>query len=359
MSLAAAGRVRPEGRIFAAAMTLRTDVSLRDLHTFGTEARAARYAAFGSAEELRRLLEHPDLRERPVLLLGGGSNVLFVADPPGAVLANRVEGRTLLDEDERHALVRVGAGEVWQDVVAWTVSRGWGGLENLSLIPGRTGAAPMQNIGAYGVELEQSFHELEALDLRDGTLRTFGREACRFGYRESVFKHEHRGRYAILSVTLRLDKRAEPNLEYGAIRETLEAMGVRRPGIADVARAVIRIRRSKLPDPAELGNAGSFFKNPELDAEAFAALAAAHPDVPRYPLADGRVKVPAGWLIERAGWKGKRVGHTGCHERQALVIVNHGGASGAEIWAHARRVRDSVAERFGVTLQPEVNVIGA
>lgn len=343
---------------------LQSQVSLRSLHTFGTEATAPWFGTFASGEALLHVLEHKPVQKaiaqsgRPPMILGGGSNVLFVDNPKVPVLANRIMGRELLDEGSRYATVRIGAGEVWHDVVQWTVSKGWGGLENLSLIPGRTGAAPMQNIGAYGVELEQTFQELEAMDLQDGRLHRFDREACRFGYRESVFKHEHKGRFAILSVTLRLDKLAEPKLSYGAIRETLEEMGIAEPGIAEVSDAVIRIRRSKLPDPAELGNAGSFFKNPELDAEAFAALEAAHPDMPRYPLADGRVKVPAGWLIEKAGFKGQRIGQTGCHARQALVIVNYGQASGSEIWRHAQNVQRRVEELFGVRLHPEVNAIG-
>lgn len=351
------------------AQPLQAGVSLQALHTFGTKATAPWFGAFASGETLLRLLEQGPVRAAKAptpqtpqgampMILGGGSNVLFVGNPSVPVLANRVMGREVLDNGPRYVVVRIGAGEVWHEVVQWTIARGWGGLENLSLIPGRTGAAPMQNIGAYGVELERTFQELEAMDLRDGSLKRFDKAACQFGYRESVFKKEHKGRYAILSVTLRLDKQAEPVLEYGAIRQTLEEMGISEPGIADVSRAVVHIRQSKLPDPAVLGNAGSFFKNPELDAEAFAALEAAHPDIPRYPLADGRVKVPAGWLIEQAGFKGKTFGVTGCHARQALVIVNYGGAKGAEIWQHALRVQDTVEQQFGVRLHPEVNAIG-
>jgi len=217
----------------------------------------------------------------------------------------------------------------------------------------------MQNIGAYGVELERTFHELEAMDLQTGKITAFGRKACRFGYRESIFKREAKGRYAILSVSFRLDKQAEPILKYGAIQETLERMGITEPSIADVSQAVMDIRRSKLPDPAELGNAGSFFKNPELSADAFATLLERAPEIPSYPQTDGRVKVPAGWLIEQAGWKGKRHGETGAHAKQALVLVNYGQATGAEIWAHAQRIQSSVDDTFGVLLQAEVNVIGA
>jgi UDP-N-acetylmuramate dehydrogenase len=345
-------------------MSLHAQHALQDLHTFGTEATAPWFGAFASGEQLLQLLEQEPVQAalqtggKAPMILGGGSNVLFVDNPRVPVLANRVMGRELLDEGAREVLVRIGAGEVWHNVVQWTVEQGWGGLENLSLIPGRTGAAPMQNIGAYGVELEQTFQELEAMDLQDGSVHRFDQEACRFGYRESVFKREHKGRFAILSITLKLDKQAEPNVSYGAIRETLAEMGVSEPGIAEVSEAVIRIRRSKLPDPAELGNAGSFFKNPELSASDFAALESRNPEVPRYPLADGRVKVPAGWLIEQAGFKGKRVGQTGCHARQALVIVNYGGAKGEEIWQHALNVQRRVEEQFGVRLHPEVNAIG-
>jgi UDP-N-acetylmuramate dehydrogenase len=238
----------------------------------------------------------------------------------------------------------------------WCIERGWGGIENLSLIPGSVGAGPMQNIGAYGVELKDVFYELEAMKLDDLTVHTFSNAACRFGYRESVFKRELRNKFFIISVTFKLSKSAQLNTSYGAISTELQRMGVQEPGIRDVSNAVINIRRSKLPDPTLLGNAGSFFKNPEVDEQVFSALKAAYPNVVGYPTSPGRVKLAAGWLIEQCGWKGRVVGHTGSHKDQALVLVNYGGATGKEIWQLALDIKASVLEKFGVNIEPEVNV---
>lgn len=334
------------------------DASLRELNTFGVEAQAAWLAEIASTEDLRTVLADERVRGLDRLVLGGGSNVLFVGDFGGLVLLNRVRGIEVLDRDERTVRVRAGAGEIWHPLVMRAVAEGWGGIENLALIPGLVGAAPIQNIGAYGVELREVFVALEAMALDTGEIRVFDAAACRFGYRDSVFKHEAKGRFAVLSVTLDLDLRRDVNTSYGAIRHTLAEMDVGEPGIADVAEAVIRIRSSKLPDPAEIGNAGSFFKNAELDAARAAELLEENPALPQYPLEDGRVKVPAGWLIERCGWKGKVVGRTGTHARQALVLVNHGGATGKDVRDLAFAIRDSVRERFGVELRPEVNMVG-
>jgi len=339
-------------------LDIQRQVSLRPYHTFGTDARAAALGTADSAETLWTLWNHPEFRERPRMLLGGGSNVLFVRDYDGLVLLNRLGGLVEVDRDHAQVLVRAGAGVPWQQLVQYAVDRGWGGLENLSLIPGLCGAAPMQNIGAYGVELKNVFYELEALDLSSGATRRFDREACQFGYRESVFKRAAAGQYAILSLTVRLALRPELQLTYGAIRDTLAQMGVAEPGVREVSQAVIHIRQSKLPDPALLGNAGSFFKNPEVPAATAAALAERFPGMPQYPTADHAVKLAAGWLIEQCGWKGKRVGHTGAHAQQALVLVNYGGASGADIWQLALDIQDSVKQKFGVLLEPEVNRIG-
>lgn len=338
---------------------IQRQVSLKSFHTFGTEVRAEALAAFHSADELRQLLEVPEFRDKKKLFLGGGSNVLFLGDVSGLVLLNRIPGIAIEEEDSRVCVLRAGAGVVWQDMVSYAVTHGWGGIENLSLIPGCCGAAPMQNIGAYGVELKDVFEHLEALDLQTMEIRKMDRATCAFGYRDSIFKQSGAGRYVILSISLRLQKQPDLHLEYGAIKETLERQGIRQPGIRDVSEAVIAIRRSKLPDPAVLGNAGSFFKNPELSGEAFALLQQRYPDIPHYALENQQVKVPAGWLIEKLGWKGKRMGHAGCHEQQALVLVNHGGASGAEIWALASAIRDDIWDKAGVLLQPEVNLIGA
>lgn len=305
--------------------------------------------------DLRGLLSlYPGL---PWMVLGGGSNVLFVQDFPGLVVRNALMGKRITSEEGQEAVVQVGAGEPWHDLVLWCVAQGLGGLENLSLIPGTVGAAPIQNIGAYGVELKDVFHQLEALDTHTGECLLFDAAACRFGYRDSVFKHSP-GRFVITRVWLRLARAPHRlHLGYGAIRDTLAAMQVSEPSIQDVSEAVMAIRRSKLPDPAVLGNAGSFFKNPEMPQAQFAALQAAHPRIVAFPLPDGQVKVPAGWLIEQCGWKGRSVGRVGCYEQQALVLVNHGGATGQEVQALVHDIIDSVQERFGVVLVPEVNMV--
>lgn len=337
---------------------IQRQASLRPYHTFGTDARATALASAESAENLLWLWNHPEFRDRPRLLLGGGSNMLFVRDYDGLVLLNRLGGLVEVGRDSSQVLVRAGAGVSWHQLVQFTVDRGWGGLENLSLIPGLCGAAPMQNIGAYGVELKDVFHELEALDLQSGTVLHFDRAACQFGYRESVFKRGAAGRYAILSLTVRLALSPELNLTYGAIKDTLEQMSIAEPSVRDVSQAVIHIRQSKLPDPAVLGNAGSFFKNPEVSVELAGELAERFAGMPQYSTADGAVKLAAGWLIEQCGFKGKRIGNTGAHAQQALVLVNYGGASGAEIWQLACDIREAVLQQFGVTLVPEVNRVG-
>ncbi len=327
---------------------------LTQYNSFALSARAAFFLEVNSEEELRQALRECT---PPLLLLGGGSNMLLTRDWPGTVIRMAIKGRELREETNESALIAAGAGENWHELVTWTLKQNLGGLENLSLIPGSAGAAPIQNIGAYGVELTQVFDHLEAMELSSGDIHTFDRAACRFGYRDSVFKQELKGKYAITGVFLRLQKNPTLNTGYGAIRDILAEWGIATPTIHDVSRAVIHIRRSKLPDPALLGNAGSFFKNPEVEAAQLQALLQAHPNLVHYPLPGGRAKIPAGWLIEQCGWKGKRVGNTGCHAQQALVLVNYGGATGAEIWEHARRVADSVKEQFGVELGVEVNVV--
>lgn len=292
------------------------------------------------------------------MVLGGGSNVVFTKDWPGTILLNRIGGIEVVRSFKHCVWVRVGGGVVWHDLVTWAVAAGYGGLENLSLIPGTVGAAPIQNIGAYGVELRDVFVQLEAVDLEGGTRRIFRRVDCQFGYRDSIFKGVLRGRYAITQVTLRLRKAPHRlHLDYGDIRRQLTAHGVLQPGIADVAEAVIAIRRAKLPDPAVLGNCGSFFKNPEISHAEWVRLQASWPEAPHFPLPDGRIKVPAGWLIEQCGWKGYRQGSVGVYERQALVLVNLGGATGAEVAAMAAAIQASVKEKFGIFLEAEVNLI--
>ncbi len=334
---------------------LRHHISLQPFNTFGLASSAAHFAEAGDLGALRAALQ---TGLQPVLILGGGSNILFTQDWPGLVIRNNFRGIEVVRRFKNRIWVRAGAGEVWHTLVQWAVQHGYGGIENLSLIPGSVGAAPVQNIGAYGVELKDVFVGLEAVELASGKVRYFNRKACRFGYRESVFKHEAKGRYCITAVTLSLSTgQHRLNTSYGDIRKTLESMGVGTPDLGAVSEAVIRIRRSKLPDPAQIGNCGSFFKNPELDRTVLDRIRVNHPAAPHYDLPDGRVKVPAGWLIEQCGWKGKRVGNTGCYEKQALVLVNYGGATGQEVKALAEAIIASVEASFGVRLEPEVNMV--
>lgn len=346
-------------------MELQHNVDLSTLNTFGVPAKAELLGRFSSAAQLRQLLAMPELQGMPHMVLGGGSNVLFTKDLPVAVLLNEIVGIQQVREDDAHVWVCAGAGVVWHHLVEYCVAHDLGGLENLSLIPGKVGAAPMQNIGAYGVEIKDTFAELEALRVADGTIVRFDREACRFGYRESFFKREGKGQFIILNVTFKLRKPPHTlHLDYGNIREELARMGVTAPTIQDVSRAVIAIRRSKLPDPAVLGNAGSFFKNPVVPAAIAERIRAQHPGMPAYPAGEGLVKLAAGWLIEQAGWKGFRMGADagraggcGVHEKQALVLVNHGGATGADILHLSEQVLQSVKEKFGVELEREVNIL--
>lgn len=336
-------------------MIRKENVSLKKYNTFGIEATARHFAEFSSTDDLATLLAEAP---RPVVVLGGGSNILLLGDVAGTVLINGIKGIDLVDEDDRYSYVQAGAGENWQKFVATCLDRDWAGVENLSLIPGSVGAAPMQNIGAYGVELKEVFHELEAWDLQDGKVKMFTLNDCRFGYRESVFKQEYKDRFIILTVTFRLHREPVFHIGYGAIREELEKMNVRELSIRAISDAVIRIRTAKLPDPAVIGNAGSFFKNPSIPDVQFTELKARFPDMVGYPdPASAMTKLAAGWLIEQCGWKGYRRGDAGCHDRQALVLVNYGGATGREIYDLSEDILRSVQQRFGVTLEREVNII--
>ena len=331
------------------------DFSLLPYNTFGLSACAAHFAEVRTVDELREAL-HSGME--PVLILGGGSNILFTRDVEGLVIKNSIMGIEILSSAGNEVLLKVGGGENWHRFVLYAVAQGLGGVENLSLIPGTVGASPVQNIGAYGVELKDVFVELEALELSAGQMRTFSAADCRFGYRDSIFKREAKGRFCITSVTFAL-RRNEHHLQlgYGDLQRTLVQQGVTEPTIADVSRAVIQIRSSKLPDPAVIGNCGSFFKNPETDRSTLERLQGTYPEMPHFDLPENRVKIPAGWLIEQCGWKGKRVGNTGCYEKQALVLVNYGGAKGAEVQALALAVIQSVQDKFGIRLEPEVNMV--
>lgn len=338
-------------------LVVQENVSLRPYNTFGLDATARFFAEVRTVDELRAVIQDPRFREMPRLLLGGGSNVLLTGDFAGLVVRIAIPGKKIVRDDDTHVWLHVGAGENWHELVLYTLDQHLAGLENLSLIPGSVGASPMQNIGAYGVEIKDVFDSLEALDLQTGDLRTFTHAECRFGYRESIFKHEAKGRYAIVGVTFRLAKTPTFHTGYGDIQKTLAEMGVQELSIRAVSEAVVRIRRSKLPDPAHLGNAGSFFKNPEIPKDQFDDLKTRFPNLPGYPTSDAAVKVPAGWLIEQAGWKGHRDGPVGVHERQALVLVNYGGGTGAQIRALAEKVQASVREKFGIELVAEVNFV--
>lgn len=338
-------------------MEIRTEYSLKNLNTFGVEAQARWYAEFHSIEELQSLLAHPAVKNVPKMILGGGSNILFTRDYPGIILHNRIKGIQIAEENEKDLLVKAGGGDTWHDLVLYAVGKNAGGIENLSLIPGTAGAAPIQNIGAYGVELKDTFESLEALAIETGEQRVFTAAECEFGYRDSVFKRHLKGKYIITSITLRLSKTPVFNTSYGAIAETLRDMGVTDLSVKAVSEAVCHIRRSKLPDPAILGNAGSFFKNPEIDEQAFEALKARYPDIPSFKTVPGKVKVPAGWLNEQCGWKGKIIGDTGVHKHQALVLVNYGNARGEEIKKLAEAIQRSVLQKFGIALETEVNIL--
>jgi UDP-N-acetylmuramate dehydrogenase len=340
-------------------LTVQRGVSLRPYTTFGIEAQANYFADIASETDLDTLFQLTEFDNLPKLILGGGSNLLLTQDFPGLALRLTLGGIDVVREDNLHIYVQAGAGVGWHDLVMYCVDNNFAGMENLSLIPGTVGAAPMQNIGAYGVEIEQIFDHLEAVHIDTGEKRRFEHADCRFGYRESVFKHELKGQYIITSVTFRLDKTPTFHTRYGAISETLAEMGITEEtmSIRAISDAVIQIRRSKLPDPAEIGNAGSFFKNPEIPAEQFDRLKTTYPARPGYPIATDMVKVPAGWLIEQAGWKGYRTGDAGVHAKQALVLVNYGRATGHEILALAHQVQASVLEKFGITINPEVNIL--
>lgn len=330
------------------------NISLRPYNTFGIEANARLFAAVESEDQLRATVE----KHKDVFILSGGSNILLTRDIEKPVVCIRIKGIEILHDGEERVLVRAQAGENWHEFVLWCIQRNLGGLENLSLIPGQVGTSPMQNIGAYGVEIKDVFYELEALEIETGKKVRFSGEECRFGYRESVFKNEYKGKFIILNVTFSLTKRNHKLVtDYGAIQSELNARGIKQPSIADISEVVIAIRQSKLPDPEKIGNSGSFFKNPVIPRTQLKQLQANNPDMPFYEIDSESVKVPAGWLVEQCGFKGKRYGDAGVHSKQALVLVNHGNAKGMEILDLSRRIHAEVSRRFEIELQTEVNII--
>lgn len=330
------------------------NINLKEFTTFGIDANAEQFASFNSVPALVELLNQAN---EPLTILGGGSNLLLTKDIEGTVLKNEIYGIEIIEEDDSSVLVKVGAGEVWHEFVQYTIENNFFGLENLSLIPGSVGASPMQNIGAYGVEIKDCFEKLEALNISNRKVEIFTNKQCEFGYRESVFKRKLKGKYIITQVCFRLSKSASLNTSYGAIDDELAKNGILQPTIRDVSNAVISIRQSKLPNPRELGNAGSFFKNPVVSIDSYEKIKNQYPNVPAYPVNNSEVKIPAGWLIETAGWKGKRQGNCGVHTKQALVLVNYGGATGKEVFDLSKNIIDDIFQKFQVTLEREVNIL--
>lgn len=335
-----------------------SDQDLSRFHTFGVPAKARHWVRVSDEAALQALIAD-GATQQPTLVLGGGSNLLFQNDFDGLIIKNEILGKSVLRREGNTCLLQVGGGENWHQLVQYALRHEWGGLENLSLIPGSVGAAPIQNIGAYGVELQEIFAGLEAIDLSTGEKVRFSREECAFGYRDSVFKRALKGRYMITRVVLRLTLSDHLlRLDYGTIREALTERGwLDQPDIHKVSEIVCEIRRSKLPDPTELGNAGSFFKNPVISLAQWTSLRGQYPQIPGYPVSAEAVKVPAGWLIQTAGWKGRHFGAYGVHVHQALVLVNYGGATGKQIVALAAQIQESITDRFGINLETEVNII--
>ncbi len=335
---------------------IKENISLKPYNTFGIDVPAQRFATFSTVQELKDLLAQRAAGEK-LLVLGGGSNVLFTGAQNALVLKNNILGKDIIHEDAHHVYIKAGGGENWHEFVQFCLNHHLAGVENLSLIPGSVGASPMQNIGAYGVEIKDVFHSLEAFHIESGDVKMFTANDCAFGYRESVFKNIYKGQFIILNVVYRLNKLAKINTSYGAINTELERMGVKNPRIRDVSQAVINIRQSKLPDWHAIGNAGSFFKNPGVKSEVFERLKTTFDGLVAFPLENGNYKLAAGWLIEQCGWKGYRNGDAGCYDKQALILVNYGNATGEEIYALSENVINSVEEKFGVRLEREVNIL--
>ncbi len=341
-------------------MQIEQNVSLKKYNTFGIDVNAEKFAQFSSVYDLQALFHDINIDKEPIFILGGGSNILFTKNVEGLVLKNNIYGIETVHEEEKNVYVKTGAGENWNQFVLHCIERNFGGVENLSLIPGKVGAAPMQNIGAYGVEIKDVFHSLEAYNFLEKKIMNFTLNDCEFGYRESIFKKRYKGEFAILNVTFRLSKIPHFNISYGAIEEQLQKMNVKELTIKKISDAVISIRTSKLPDPSLVGNAGSFFKNPEIDSAQLKKLQTIVTEdlrLPCYKINDDKFKIPAGWLIEQCGWKGYRKGDAGCYDKQALVLVNYGNAKGDEILALSEEIKSSVLKKFSINLETEVNIL--
>lgn len=339
-------------------MQIREKVNLKQYNTFGITAEAKYFADITSIDELKEVFASSVYKENKILFLGGGSNVLFTKDFDGLVIHNSIKGIEVTDKNDHHVTLKVASGEIWHDFVVYCINNNYGGVENLSLIPGTVGAAPMQNIGAYGVEAKETIISVEAINRSTGEIRSFTRDECKFGYRESVFKHELKEKFFISSVTLSLTNNVHQlNISYGAIGDVLKQMNVLQPTIRDVSDAVISIRSSKLPDPKKIGNAGSFFKNPVIDADKYNRIKSQHPNIPGYISDNQEVKVPAGWLIEQCSLKGYRSGDVGVHQHQALVLVNYNDGSGNEVLELSKKIQRAVKDKFDIELHAEVNII--
>ncbi len=336
-------------------MKIRKEYSLKKHNTFGIDVTAKEFIIFESEEDVTNWLKDSNPALDNILILGGGSNFLFTKDLDRTILFPAIKGIEVTKETDEHVYIQVGAGEIWDDLVDYCVQKNWGGIENLSLIPGTVGAAPVQNIGAYGIEVKDVFHELEAVELSTAQKSTFSKSDCGLSYRNSFFKLQGHRRFIVTKVTLRLNKQPQANLSYRSLNQFFE--GKETPTIQEVRQAIIDIRNSKLPEPTIVGNAGSFFKNPIVDQRTLNSLLKKHPDIVHYPLSTGEVKLAAGWLIEKVGLKGFRIGDAGVYDKQALVLVNYGNAQGHEILDVAWRIRSTVLKEFGVFLEPEVNII--
>ena len=338
-------------------MQIESGVSLKPYNSFGLPAVAHTLVRIAADADVRRVVDHPQLGLAAKFVLGGGSNIVLTRDMPQVVLKVEVKGRALLRETDSAWIVEAGAGENWHEFVAWTLAQGWPGLENMALIPGTVGASPVQNIGAYGIELKDRFESLDAVDLVTGRSVTLASGICAFGYRDSVFKHSLAGRSVITRVRFRLPKPWQPVLGYLELERKMAETGIHAPSAQQVFDWVCAIRRAKLPDPALVGNAGSFFKNPVVTPEQCRDIIGRDPEIVHYPMPDGSVKLAAGWMIDACGWKGKSIGRAGVYEKQALVIVNRGGAIGSEVVTLARAIQESVYGRFGIRLEPEPVVV--
>ena len=335
-------------------MTISENISLKDYNTFGVDCYAKRFVSLDSFYDLQQLLKV----EKDIFLISGGSNMLLTKDIEQLVVLININGVSIDSENKNAIHLTVNAGENWHEFVLWCISQDYGGIENLSLIPGNVGTCPIQNIGAYGVEVKDTITKVEALEIESGNLITFSNEDCQFGYRNSIFKNELKGKYIITSVSFQLTKaKHQLNTSYGAIENALQENNISNPTIKNVSDAVIAIRKSKLPDPKEIGNGGSFFKNPVVSTKQFLELQKKHPAIPSYTISKTKTKVPAGWLVEQCGFKGKRFGDAGVHKKQALVLVNYGNASGLEIYELAQKIQQTVFDTFGIQLEIEVNII--